>query len=57
MFYFPYRYRQKENVENYDEFISVKVKNGGVVQFSGEYKVYVIPNPKVCLPDVVLQGW
>jgi hypothetical protein len=57
MFYFPYRYPQKENVDNYEEVMTLKVKNGGVEQFSGEYKVYIVPNRKVCLPHVVLQDW
>jgi hypothetical protein len=57
MLYFPYQYSQKEDVESYEEVMTVQVKNGGEVQFSGEYKIHIIPDPEVCIPTVVLSGW
>ncbi|KDR15135.1 hypothetical protein L798_11100 [Zootermopsis nevadensis] len=50
MFYFPYLYSQRENNTLYGEVITIEVLNGGLVQFSGEYEIYIIPKPLNCIP-------
>jgi hypothetical protein len=57
LFYFPYQFRRKENEDSYEEVMTVQVKNGGEVQFSGEYKIHIILQPNWCSISVVLNDW